>query len=132
MKNFKEFINEEIATAGLSSTNVPHDINDADVKSRINAILGHCAVSEFMTPSAALNQIEAKLNQLGIAKDGQQDIDMTESGTYSVSFKRYGDIFGKKVDTPHGEFDEETRPVLLNLRVEKLESGSFKVYGSLV
>ena len=132
MKNFKEFINEEIASAGLSSTNVPHDINDADVKSRINAILGHCAVSEFMTPSAALNQIEAKLNKLGIAKDGQQDIDMTESGTYSVSFKRYGDIFGKKVDTPHGEFDEETRPVLLNLRVEKLESGSFKVYGSLV
>ena len=55
MKNFKEFINEEIATAGLSSTNVPHDINDADVKSRINAILGHCAVSEFMSPSAALN-----------------------------------------------------------------------------
>ena len=132
MKNFKEFINEEIATAGLSSTNVPHDINDADVKSRINAILGHCAVSEFMSPSAALKQIEAKLNQLGIAKDGQQDIDMTESGTYSVSFKRYGDIFGKKVDTPHGEFDEETRPVLLNLRVEKLETGSFKVYGSLV
>ena len=132
MKNFKDFINEDVSSAGLSSTNVPHDINDEDVKSRINAILGHCAVSEFMSPSAALSQIEAKLSQLGIAKDGEQYIDMTESGTYSVSFKRYGDIFGKTVDTPHGDFDEETRPVLLNLRVEKLESGSFKVYGSLV
>ena len=70
MKNFKDFINEDVSSAGLSSTNVPHDINDEDVKSRINAILGHCAVSEFMSPSAALSQIEAKLSQLGIAKDG--------------------------------------------------------------
>ena len=45
--------------------------------------------------------------------------------------KRYGDQFGKSVDTPHDEFDEKTEVVQLKLKVEKLESGSFKVYGSI-
>lgn len=133
MKRFAEFITEHSQhdSAGLSSTHVPHDINDPEVKSRINAILGHCAVSEFMTPSAALNQIDAKLGQLGMAMDGDAP-EITESGTYTVGFKRYGDQFGKTVDTPHDEFDTKTDIINLSLKVEKLESGSFKVYGSLV
>lgn len=133
MKNFREFITEyhDIGAAGLSSTHIPHDLSDPDVKSRINAILGHCATQEHMNPMAAVGQIEAKLAQLGLAKDGEF-AEVTESGTYSIGFKRYGEIFGKTVDTPHAEFDNETQIVGLSLKVEKLESGSFKVYGSLV
>jgi len=114
---------------GLESQHVPHDINDPEVKSRINAILGHCAVSEFLNPSAAVGQIDSKLGQLGLALDEHPEI--TETGDYQVTMKRYGDQFGKSVDTPHDEFDEKTEVVTLNLRVEKLETGSFKVYGSI-
>ncbi len=133
MKKFAEFIAEghygSTQVGGLESQQVPHDINDPEVKSRINVILGHCAVSEFLNPSAAVGQIDAKLGQLGLSLDEHPEI--TESGEYQVNMKRYGDQFGKTVDTPHDEFDEKTEVVTLNLRVEKLETGSFKVYGSI-
>ena len=131
MKRFAVLINESHASqvGGLESQHVPHDINDPEVKSRINAILGHCAVSEFMNPSAAVGQIDAKLGQLGLALETHPEI--TETGEYEVSMKRYGDQFGKTVDTPHDEFDTKTEVVQLKLKVEKLETGSFKVYGSI-
>ena len=131
MKRFAEFISEGHSTqvGGLESQKVPHDINDPEVKSRINAILGHTAVSEYLNPSAAVGQIDAKLGQLGLSLDEHPEI--TETGEYQVNMKRYGEQFGKSVDTPHDEFDEKTEMVTLNLKVEKLETGSFKVYGSI-
>ena len=54
MKSFKEYIQEEnmvgFQGAGLSSSKVPYDIDDLEVKNKVNAILGHTAVSEFMGP----------------------------------------------------------------------------------
>ena len=132
MKKFAEFMNEGYShdSAGLSSTHVPHDINDPEVKARINAILGHCAVSEFLNPSAAVGIINSKLGQLGIALDSDAP-EISEGGNYTIGMKRYGDQFGKTVDTPHDEFDTKTETVTLTLKVEKLATGSFKVYGSI-
>ena len=132
MKKFAEFIAESHShtqVGGLESQHVPHDIKDPEVVARINAILGHTAVSEYMNPSAAIGQIDSKLGQLGLALETYPEI--TETGEYEVSMKRYGDQFGKSVDSPHDEFDETTEVVQLKLKVEKLESGSFKVYGSI-
>lgn len=55
MKNFKEFVTElyrpsTFFGSGLSSEKVPYEVTDEDVKQRINAILGHTAVSEFLNP----------------------------------------------------------------------------------
>ena len=65
MKSFKEYIQEEnmvgFQGAGLSSSKVPYDIDDLEVKNKVNAILGHTAVSEFMNPKAAIAQMESKL-----------------------------------------------------------------------
>ena len=70
---------------------------------------------------------------LGLSHDGNiNDLDMNESGEFEISFKRYGDIMGKSVDTPHDEIEEESMNYTMKIRTEKLESGSFKVYGSLV
>lgn len=132
MKKFAEFIAESHShtqVGGLESQHVPHDIKDPEVVARINAILGHTAVSEYLNPSAAIGQIDSKLGQLGLALETYPEI--TETGEYEVSMKRYGDQFGKSVDTPHDEFDEKVEVVQLKLKVEKLESGSFKVYGSI-
>ena len=131
MKRFAEFIAEthHPQVGGLESQKVPHDIKDPEVVARINAILGHTAVSEYLNPSAAIGQIDSKLGQLGLALETYPEI--TETGEYEVSMKRYGDQFGKSVDTPHDEFDEKVEVVQLKLKVEKLESGSFKVYGSI-
>ena len=132
MKKFAEFIAESHShtqVGGLESQHVPHDIKDPEVIARINAILGHTAVSEYLNPSAAIGQIDSKLGQLGLALETYPEI--TETGEYEVSMKRYGDQFGKTVDTPHDEFDEKVEVVQLRLKVEKLETGSFKVYGSI-
>ena len=132
MKTFKQHLVEEHnwPQEGLGGE---HNLDDADIKSKLNAILGHTASSEYLNPKAAIAQMEAKLSLLGLSHDGNiNDIDMNESGEFEISFKRYGDIMGKTVDTPHDEIEEEQINYTMKIRTEKLESGSFKVYGSLV
>lgn len=134
MKKFIEFIREAhsgFEGAGLSSLHKPYDLDDAEVKLRVNAILGHTASSEYMNPHAALGQMEAKLNQLGLTTDGLKNLEITE-GEVEIPFKLHGDITGKSVDTPIDEIDHEERIYNLKIRFEELETGTFKVYGSLV
>jgi len=118
--------------AGLSSLHKPYDLDETEVRTRVNAILGHTASSEYMNPKAAINQMEAKLNQLGLSTEGIKDLEVNESGEVTIPFKLHGDIMGKSVDTPHDEIDHEERVYNLKVRFEQLETGSFKVYGELV
>ena len=84
-------------------------------------------------PISAVAKKVAKLSLLGLSHDGNiNDIEMNESGEFELSFKRYGDIMGKSVDTPHDEIEEESMNYTMKIRTEKMVSGSFKVYGSLV
>ena len=131
MKTFKAYLTEDV-NPGYEGMAGEHNIDDADVKSRLNAILGHTASMEFINPRAAVAQMEAKLARLGLSHDGNiKDIDMSESGEFEITFSRYGDIIGKTVDTPHDEIEEEKINFTMKIRTEKLDTGSFKVYGSL-
>lgn len=148
MKKFRDFILEDTMSAnalasqydaGLSSENIPHDVDDANVKAKINAVLGHTAVSEYMNPNAAISQMEAKLGQLGISRVHNADQgdmpaleEFDESGEMMVSFTRYGEIMGKSVDTPMDEIEKEEKNYDLKIRYQKLENNSYKVYGELV
>ena len=137
MKSFKEYIQEEnmvgFQGAGLSSSKVPYDIDDLEVKNKVNAILGHTAVSEFMNPKAAIAQMESKLSMLGLHKKNSveghgevQEEEFSGSGEMNLEFSLRGETIGKSVDTPIEKI------VSLKVKYEQLESGSFKVYGSLV
>jgi len=128
MKKFNEFMTE---SAGLSSSHIPHDIDDAEVKAKINAVLGHTASSEYMNPQAAVEQMKAKLAQVGLACVETEAQEFNESGEFDLSFSRYGESFGKTVDTPHDEFEKEEKIISLNVRYERLMNNSYKVYGSL-
>lgn len=142
MKSFKDYITESGLGLGIdlrTSHHTPYDVDDSEVKNSINAILGHVAVSEFLNPNAAVAQMESKLGQLGIARmrsADQGEMAMEEefgdSGEMSISFSRYGEITGKSVDTPIDELDKEEKTYDLKVRYEKLETGSYKVYGQLV
>jgi len=139
MKKFKDFLDESYMDgAGLSSEKVPFDVDDSVVKQKVNAILGHTATVEFMNPLAALQQMESKLMQLGMTKlrsVGEmgvvQNEEFDDAGEMDLEFTRY-ESFGKTVDTPNDEFEESSKSYTLKVRYEKLETGSFKVYGSLV
>ena len=146
MKNFKEFVTElyrpsTFFGSGLSSEKVPYEVTDEDVKQRINAILGHTAVSEFLNPKAAVGQVESKLAQVGINRvvhssdDPRNEVaeeDFAGSGEMVVSFSQFGEIVGKSVDTPIDEIEKEEKVIDVKFKYEQLDNGSFKVYGSLV
>ena len=139
MKTFNQFINEGIARgstlqgSGLSSEQIPHDIDDVDVKNKVNAILGHTAVSEYLNPQAAVEQMKAKLSQLGLnPQTADEELEFSEAGEFDLNFSRYGEITGKSVDTPIDELDSEEKIVSLHVKYEQLENGCYKVYGSLV
>jgi|TARA_B110000858_G_C17726713_1_gene438026 hypothetical protein len=139
MKKFKDFMTENFDGADTTQGHVPFDIDDSVVKNKVNAILGHCATAEFMNPVAAINQMEAKLMQLGMSKMHKvgdmgvvESEEFDESGSFSLEFSRYGETFGKDVDTPIDEFQSETKTYTLDIRYERLVNNSYKVYGSLV
>ena len=133
MKNFKEFILEaqgfDLRTAGF----VPYEIDDSEVKDRVNALLGHVAVSEYLNPKAAVEQMKAKLSQIGLnPQAADEDLDFTlEEGEFSLAFSKSGEITGKSVDTPIDEFEKEEKIINLNVKYEQLDNGCYKVYGSL-
>ena len=133
MKNIKEFILEaqgfDLRTAGF----VPYEIDDSEVKDRVNALLGHVAVSEYLNPKAAVEQMKAKLSQIGLnPQAADEDLDFTlEEGEFSLAFSKFGEITGKSVDTPIDEFEKEEKIINLNVKYEQLDNGCYKVYGSL-
>ena len=133
MKNFKEFILEaqgfDLRTAGF----VPYEIDDSEVKDRVNALLGHVAVSEYLNPKAAVEQMKAKLSQIGLnPQAADEDLDFTlEEGEFSLAFSKFGEITGKSVATPIDEFEREEKIINLNVKYEQLDNGCYKVYGSL-
>ena len=133
MKNFKEFILEaqgfDLRTAGF----VPYEIDDSEVNDRVNALLGHVAVSEYLNPKAAVEQMKAKLSQIGLnPQAADEDLDFTlEEGEFSLAFSKFGEITGKSVDTPIDEFEKEEKIINLNVKYEQLDNGCYKVYGSL-
>ena len=137
MKTFNQFINEGIARgstlqgSGLSSEQIPHDIDDVDVKNKVNAILGHTAVSEYLNPQAAVEQMKAKLSQLGLnPQTADEELEFSEAGEFDLNFSRYGEIIGKTGDSEIDEIEKEEKVVSLNVRYEQLPNGSYKVYGS--
>ena len=144
MKTFKEDLHENydmpgFQGAGLSSSKIPYDIEDQEVKNKVNAILGHVAVSEFLNPRAAVAQMESKLSMLGLHRkhsvEGHGEVQEEEfsgSGEMNLEFSLMGETIGKSIDTPIDELDKEEKVVSLKVKYEQLESGSFKVYGSLV
>ena len=125
MKNFKEFILEaqgfDLRTAGF----VPYEIDDSEVKDRVNALLGHVAVSEYLNPKAAVEQMKAKLSQIGLnPQAADEDLDFTlEEGEFSLAFSKFGEITGKSVDTPIDEIEKEEKINNLNVKYEQLENG---------
>ncbi len=136
MKSFKSFITENHGLEGLdlrTSGSVPHDLDDSDVKRHVNALLGHVAVSEFLNPNAAVEQMKMKLAQIGLnPQTADEELEFSEAGEFDLNFSRYGEIMGKTVNSDIDEIEKEEKIVSLKVRYEQLSNGSFKVYGSLV
>ena len=83
--------------------------------------------------------MESKLSMLGLHRkhsvEGHGEVQEEEfagSGEMNLEFSLMGETIGKSVDTPIDQLDKEEKVVSLKVKYEQLETGSFKVYGSLV
>ena len=96
MKSFKTYLKEVALGTGTAGITADgdfdfHRIDQDDVKSRVNTWLQANSNMEFHTVEAALYQLSAKLEQLGISF--QQTEAAGNSGSLRLPLKQYGEKY---------------------------------------
>ena len=145
MKNFKRYTEEgpdimETAPASMVGVDTtinqqggsePYDIQDPAVLKRVNAFVGSIADRGYLIPENAVRQLKDFMERIGLSFDLPEEL--PESGSVDLPMKRYGGIFGKGLDTPFDEFDnEEGIDKSIRITVEGLRNNSWKVYAKIM
>ena len=135
MKSFKTYLKEVALGTGTAGITADgdfdfHRIDQEDVKSRVNTWLSANMQMEFTTVNAALNQLAAKTQQMGITFDVQVEA-AGESGSLRIPLS----VFGEKHD-PTGVYVSNmgsTIPegLVLDIQYEKMPTGGFRVSGQI-
>ena len=136
MKSYKQFVvesptvgvGEPVSQTGGTDS---YDIQNSAVLKRVNAFVGSIADREYLIPENAIQQLKNFLERIGL------EFEMPElpegNGNVVVELRRYGGIFGKSVDTPFDEFENERGiDKSLSIKVEKMSNHSWKVYAEIV
>ena len=131
MKSFKTYLREVAIGTGSSGiaryNDSLHSINQEDVKARVNTWLQANSNMEFHTVEAALYQLSAKLEQIGIS------FKQTEAAGNSGSLRLPLTQFGEK----HDHAGEHTQPIsipedlVMNIDYERMPTGGFRVSGQI-
>ena len=111
MKNFKSFLDESgIAAAGWGQSMALKTQNmavysDPSVVKKLNAWVGTIAGS-YALPEDAIHKLRSSLSNIGLSFD---EVPMIEggSGSHELPLTSFGGRFGKGVNTPHDEFEED-------------------------
>ena len=131
MKNFKTYIREVALGTGSSGiaryNDSLHRVSEEDVKSRVNTWLQANSNMEFHTVEAALYQLSAKLEQLGISF--QQTEAAGNSGSLRLPLKQYGE----KHDHAGEHVLDVSIPedLVMSVDYERMPTGGFRVTGQI-
>ena len=110
MKNFKSFLKESgINNQGpqamdIRTTNMGV-LSDPAVVKKLNAWVGTIA-GNYALPEEAINNLRTSLSKIGLSFDPVPMME-GESGSVELPLTLFGGRFGKSVNTPHDEFDED-------------------------
>ena len=110
MKNFKSFLKENgINNQGpqamdIRTTNMGV-LSDPAVVKKLNAWVGTIA-GNYALPEEAINNLRTSLSKIGLSFDPVPMME-GESGSVELPLTLFGGRFGKSVNTPHDEFDED-------------------------
>ena len=142
MKSFKTYIREVAigtGSSGIARNNMGlHRIDQDNVRARVNTWLQANANMEFTTVEAALYQLSAKLEQIGLTFSVQAEA-AGDSGSLRLPLKQWGGRFGKDTDTAHNDFMDddgisyriEGNELILDIDYERMPTGGFKVSGKI-
>ena len=148
MKTFKQHIKEDHTQSKYGKGNVGtpevnsvedgnigvHNIDDPKILERVNAFVGSIGSQEYINPVTAVEQLANKLKTIGLevklpAMEGA-------TGTIRGEISQFGGRFGKDVDgsdiNDDGISHRKEGGLKLEVKFEKLENGSSKVYAKLV
>ena len=110
MKNFKSFLKESgINNQGpqamdIRTTNMGV-LSDPAVVKKLNAWVGTIA-GNYALPEEAINNLRTSLSKIGLSFDPVPMME-GESGSVELPLTLFGGRFGKSVNTPQDEFDED-------------------------
>ena len=109
MKSFKSFLKEY---ANTSDQNLAVDrqtnmtvLSDPAVVKKLNAWVGTIA-GNYVLPEEAISNLRSSLSKIGLSFDPVPMME-GESGSVELPLTSFGGRFGKSVNTPHDEFDED-------------------------
>ena len=107
------------------------DLSDDSVVEKLNAFVGSIGMKEYLVPEKAVDELRQKLMRIGLHFE---DVQFSGSeGEVSLHLIMNGGVFGKSVDTPIDEFDDEKESGRsINFVFEKLPSGTHKVMAQIV
>ena len=131
MKSFKTYIREVALGTGSSGiaryNDSLHNISSEDVKARVNTWLQANSNMEFATVEAALYQLSAKLEQLGISF--QQTEAAGDSGSLRFPLKQYGEKHDHAGE--HILDVEIPEDLVMSVEYERMPTGGFRVTGQI-
>ena len=148
MKTFKQHIKEDHTQSKYGNGNVgtpevnsvedgsvgAHNIHDPKILERVNAFVGSIASQEYINPMGAVEQLTNKLKTIGL----DVKLPAMEGATGKVvgEICQFGGRFGKDLDgadiNDDGISHKKEGGLKLEVKFEKLENGSSKVFAKLV
>jgi hypothetical protein len=146
MKTLKQHMKESQSKYGKGNVGTPevnsvedgnigvHNIHDPKILERVNAFVGSIAEQEYLNPGAAVEQLANKLKTLGL----DVKLPAMEGATGKVvgEVSQFGGRFGKDLDgsdiNDDGISHKKEGGLKLEVKFEKLENGSSKVFAKLV
>ena len=108
MKKFKTFINEVHTShqdQALDKNTNMLGYGDPAVLRKLNAWVGAIAGS-YVLPEDAIHNLRSSLAKVGL-NFGTVPMIEGKSGSFELPLTSFGGRFGKGVDTPHDEFEED-------------------------
>ena len=84
----------------------PAALGNPNVVKRLNAVIGAIANMEYLMPEHALDRMKGSLNKIGISFGAYPEM-IGESGSFELPLTSFGGRFGKGLDTPYDEFEED-------------------------
>jgi hypothetical protein len=108
MKNFKTFIRE--THTSHQDQAVDKNVNmaglgDPSVQRKLNAWVGAIA-GNYVLPEDAIHNLRSSLAKVGLTF-GTVPMIEGKSGSFDLPLTSFGGRFGKGVDTPHDQFEED-------------------------
>ena len=131
MKSFKTYLRE--VSLGTGSSGIAryndslHSISSEDVKARVNTWLQANSNMEFHTVDAALYQLQAKLEQLGISF--KQTEAVGDSGSLRLPLTQFGEKHDHAGE--HVLDVEIPEDLVMSIDYERSPAGGFRVTGQI-